>query len=482
MVRFAHMADIHLGAFREPRLRKANLEAFLNALDICLEENVDFILICGDLFHTSLPDMGVVERAAGKLRQVIDSGMPVYVIYGSHDFSAAERSMVDVLHSAGVFIKVARASVSEEGGVRLEATVDKKTGTIIAGLSGRKLGLDKSYYEKLEVGDTLDGPGPKIFAFHAAITELKPKQLAQMDEEMPVSLLPKGFDYYAGGHVHDRIQAQMPGWGTVAYPGPLFGDGYRDLEGGEPKGFFIVGLEKGKPPELAFREVPARKTSVIEVDADGRSPEEVNTDLGKMADDAHVDGAIVLVKVKGELATGKASDVDTEGLRKALAQNEAFVVYVNRGGLSTRERAMVKVECGSRTEIETKLLSELLAGQPSKRIELTGEEGLRRALALLRALREEQKGMTRADYEAAAVQAAEGILFGESSGADTAAAGDAALKGSDGPVRKDAGALPGSAPAPDKDGKGTGIKRKKGRKEKPSAEIDAGRGRQQRLE
>jgi hypothetical protein len=413
MVRFAHMADVHLGAFREPRLREANLDAFLKALDICLAEKLDFILICGDLFHTSLPDMGVVEQAAGKLRQVIDAGMPVYVIYGSHDFSAAERSMVDVLHSAGVFVKVARASVSEEGAVKLEGTVDERTGTVIAGLSGRKLGLDKSYYEKLEVGDALDGAGPKIFSFHAALTELKPKELAQMQEAMPVSLLPKGFDYYAGGHVHERIQAEMPGWGTVAYPGPLFGDGYRDLESGEPRGFFMVTLEKGKGPELSFREIPTRKTRVIEVDADGRAPEDVNTDLKKLAEAAQVDDAIVLVKVRGELSTGKASDVDTEGMRKTLAQADAFVVYVNRGGLSTKERAKVRVEGEEgRANIELKLLREMLAGHSSKMSELKGDEGLCRARELLRALKEERGG-TKTDHDAGTVRIAEAILFGK---------------------------------------------------------------------
>jgi exonuclease SbcD len=412
MVRFAHMADVHLGAFREPRLRQANLDAFLNALDICLAEKVDFILICGDLFHTSLPDMGVVEQAAGKLRQVIDAGMPVYVIYGSHDFSAAERSMVDVLHSAGVFVKVARASVSEEGAVRLETTVDERTGTIIAGISGRKLGLDKSYYEKLEAGNALEWAGARIFAFHAAITELKPKELAQMQEAMPVSLLPKGFDYYAGGHVHDRIQAELPGWGTVAYPGPLFGDGYRDLESGEPRGFYIVNVEKGKAPALSFREVPTRKTRVIEVDADGRAPEDVNADLKKKAEEAQVDEAIVLVKVKGELSTGKASDVDTEGLRKKLAQADAFVVYVNRGGLSTKERAMVRVESEEgRAEIEIKLLRENLANHSSKIKELKGEEGLLRARRLLQAMREEQKGGTNEDYDAGILRMTETILM-----------------------------------------------------------------------
>jgi len=471
MVRFAHMADVHLGAFREPRLRQANLDAFLNALDICLGEKLDFILICGDLFHTSLPDMGVVERAAGKLRQVIDSGMPVYVIYGSHDFSAAERSMIDVLHSAGVFVKVAKASVGEEGGVKLEATVDERTGTVIAGLSGRKLGLDKSYYEKLEAGNALEGTGPKIFAFHAALTELKPKQLAQMQEAMPVSLLPKGFDYYAGGHVHERMQAQMPGWGKVAYPGPLFGDGYRDLEGGEPRGFFIVGLVKGKAPELEFREVPSRKTKVIEVDADGRSPEDVNSDLKKRAEDAQVDEAIVLVKVKGELSTGKASDVDTEGLRKALAQNDAFVVYVNRGGLSTKERAIVKVEGDNRSEIESKLLMELLAGQPSKRSELKGEEGIRRALALLRLLRDEQKGGTRADYELAVVQATESILFGGGDEAGSIPGEGETVQTAPDPVLDTGAPQTQQTASPGKEGK-----------RKKKSETTGARGKQQMLE
>jgi DNA repair exonuclease SbcCD nuclease subunit len=465
------MADIHLGAFREPRLREANLDAFLNALDICLAEKVDFILICGDLFHTSLPDMGVVERAAGKLRQVIDAGMPVYVIYGSHDFSAAERSMVDVLHSAGVFVKVARASVSEEGTVRLEGTVDERTGTVIAGLSGRKLGLDKSYYDKLDVGAALQGAGPRIFAFHAAITELKPKELARMQDAMPVSLLPKGFDYYAGGHVHARMQAEMPGWGTVAYPGPLFGDGYRDLEDGEPRGFFIVRLETGKPPGLSFREVPARKTKVIDVDADGRAPEDVNADLKKKAEAAGVGEAIVLVKVAGELSTGKASDVDTEGLRKTLAQNDAFVVYVNRGGLSTKERANVRIDGDSRSEIESKLLKELLAGQPSNVPELKDGEGLRRAQALLGALREEQKGGTRADYERAVIRATEGILFGGWKGAENIPA--------EGEAVQEAGDMVSEGGAPQTEATASA---KKEAKQKRNAEKKNARGKQQRLE
>ena len=444
MVRFAHMADVHLGAFREPRLREANLEAFLKALDICADEHVDFVLICGDLFHTSLPDMGVVERATARLRQLVDAGIPVYIIYGSHDFSAAERSIVDVLHSAGVFDKVSRASVGDDGAVVLEGTVDERTGTVLAGMSGRKLGLDRSYYEKLDASQVVGRPGLRVFAFHGAITELKPKELAQMAEMMPASLLPKGFDYYAGGHVHERMNAEIPGWGPIVYPGPLFGDGYRDLESPDPRGFYIVTLREGKAPEAEFRKLPARRTRVIAIDADDRAPEDVNRELKTKVEAAGAEDAIVLVKVRGELSTGKASEVDTEVVRRQLAQDGAFSVLVNRGGLSTKERALIRVEGEEgRAQIETKLLRENLANHPSKMEGILGEAGLLRARRLLVELSQDQKAGTKADHEAEMVALTERVLFGEP--ADEATAGMAAEEAhaepeEDARVPEDAGA------------------------------------------
>ena len=109
---FAHFADVHLGAYAK-ELRELNLQAFLKALDACIAKRVDFILIAGDLFHINVPDLAVVERAAAKLLEVKEAGIPVYVWYGSHDYSPTEKSIIDVLASSGLFVKVARAG---EGG------------------------------------------------------------------------------------------------------------------------------------------------------------------------------------------------------------------------------------------------------------------------------------------------------------------------------------------------------------------------------
>jgi len=61
MYKFAHIADCHLGANREPVLQKLELAAFKNTFDKCVEKKVDFIIISGDLFHVNIPDMGVVN-------------------------------------------------------------------------------------------------------------------------------------------------------------------------------------------------------------------------------------------------------------------------------------------------------------------------------------------------------------------------------------------------------------------------------------
>ncbi|GAI75663.1 unnamed protein product, partial [marine sediment metagenome] len=39
-MRFAHIADCHLGGWRQPELQQLNLESFKKAIEICIEEKV----------------------------------------------------------------------------------------------------------------------------------------------------------------------------------------------------------------------------------------------------------------------------------------------------------------------------------------------------------------------------------------------------------------------------------------------------------
>ena len=145
MHKFAHITDCHLGSWRNHNLRELNVQAFEKAIDVCVEEKVDFIIITGDFFDVNVPQLAPVKRAVDILKKALDAGIMIYMIYGSHDFNIVNVSMIDILHSASLFIKPTDF-VLHEGRIKLKFFVDPKTGAKITGISGRKMGLDKEVY------------------------------------------------------------------------------------------------------------------------------------------------------------------------------------------------------------------------------------------------------------------------------------------------------------------------------------------------
>jgi DNA repair exonuclease SbcCD nuclease subunit len=94
-IKFAHMADVHLGSWNNhPDLREMPLIAFSSAIDACINEKVDFILIAGDLFDTSLPSLDILKDAVMKLKDCADYGITVYIVPGSHDYSPSGKTML----------------------------------------------------------------------------------------------------------------------------------------------------------------------------------------------------------------------------------------------------------------------------------------------------------------------------------------------------------------------------------------------------
>src|ERR1700686_5853712 len=148
MSKFAHMSDIHLGAHREPALRELERKCFAEAMDRCVREAVDFVLISGDLFDVGIPELGVVNDAVKKMRELRDAKIPVYAIYGSHDYTPTGTSIIDVLHTAGILTNLMRTSM-EDGRLRLKFLTDPETGAKLTGIAARKMGLESKTYEML---------------------------------------------------------------------------------------------------------------------------------------------------------------------------------------------------------------------------------------------------------------------------------------------------------------------------------------------
>ncbi len=382
-MKFAHIADSHLGAFsKNPTLKELNMRAFEMAIKKSVEEGVDFIIIAGDLFHNPLPDMDTVHHAVRILNYAKERGIRTYAVYGSHDFSAGTTSLLDVLAEAGVFIKATRYEIRGEK-IRLLPVVDERTGVKIVGVPGLTASMEVRYFKEnvidLDYLERLDGQ--KIFVFHTTIAELKPAYISDKNV-VPISKFPKGFDYYAGGHLHEKIESNING-SPVIYPGALFGSNYSDLDilSGKERGFYIV--DNFKPRFVPINVCEFEKKII---DATGKSAKNVENELLSFASQSH-EGKVVILKVRGVLRSGRVADINFRKVREKI-MNTAIEVLLNTYSLSTEERKTVRVPGSTPEEIEDRIFGEISI------------YGLEFTKNLFHVLREEKKeGENRRDYE-----------------------------------------------------------------------------------
>jgi exonuclease SbcD len=354
-MRFAHLADVHLGAWREPKLRELTCASFTLAIDTALHEHVDFVILAGDLFNTAVPAIDHLRLAVKKFKELHTHGIPVYIIAGSHDFTPAGKTMIDVLEEAGLVTNVMRGHVDEAGILKLSFVTDKKTGVKLCGLIGKKGMLDKYYYEKLDTIALEKESGQKIFVFHTALEELRPDDLQDMDAA-PLSLLPRNFTYYAGGHVHIVRHGIFSDHKNVIYPGPTFPANFSELEK-LGCGSMVIYDDHGYDCHISkshisddrlsdnhltndpVRLIPlhVKETKNIFIDANGKTPEEIFLEI-KKASIGHAD-VLMIVRIQGTLVSGQPSDV---GIREILNFfPQAYTVLVNKNKLAS-ERVLVK--------------------------------------------------------------------------------------------------------------------------------------------
>ena len=386
-MKFAHLSDVHLGFQKHESLQKIEQQVFEKILDQCISLKVDFILIPGDLFHVNIPEMRVQKFAFAKFRQVHDAGIPIYVVYGSHDFSPVSNSVIDLLTEVGYITKVTQAKSHDDGQISLKCLVDPKTRVKITGLSGLKVGQDREWYEKLDRDSLEAETGFKIFLFHGGISDMKTD--SGMDgDQMPLSLLPKGFSYYAGGHMHKFNHQSFDGYSNVVYPGTPFAGYHADLEdnaNGQKRGFVLVEFED-EVESVDFVEIENTEYEVIEVDANNRKAESVNQELSEKTAEINVENKVVIIKIQGELMSGKTADVDVSIVRDNLNAKEAIVVKINKNQLTSKEYSITEAKGSNKEEIETNVFSENIGQLKFDYPELLEESGIKLATKLLREL------------------------------------------------------------------------------------------------
>ncbi|MCH2405812.1 MAG: metallophosphoesterase, partial [Nitrosopumilus sp.] len=170
MFKFAHMADIHIGAHKDKRLIDLEIESFNESIDICIKEGVKFIIIAGDFFHEPVPELEQVRKIIKKLIGLSELNIPVYVVYGSHDKWGSGETIIELLEAAKLIIKIYNPKTVDRK-IRLEMHQDKETGVKLAGIPGKRGGLEIHIFERLDREHLENQDGLKIFVFHSGIEE-----------------------------------------------------------------------------------------------------------------------------------------------------------------------------------------------------------------------------------------------------------------------------------------------------------------------
>ena len=293
---FVHVSDTHLGAsnFKLREREKDFLNAFRQVVDYSISEKVDFVIHSGDLFDKGKPGNNVLLFVINQLKKLKRARIPFVIIPGSHDMSV-DGTFITVLERVGLLRNAGRPDNFVSEGDYFLMKGEEVGDAVIYGLPGRRDNISTAY----EIIRPVASSKFRIFMFHHIITDVKD---AEQFADIPISLLPKGMDYYAGGHWHEHAEFIYCGK-PVIYPGSTeYGD-VDAMEKHMPRGFIHV---REKP---VFIKLVSREVIVKSVDCNGLNPVEATSKCVGLIPKSSK--GIIILKLYGILKSGKRNDIDS---------------------------------------------------------------------------------------------------------------------------------------------------------------------------
>lgn len=326
MVRFAHIADVHLGGWKQQPMQDLNFESFKAAIEICLNSKLEFVLFSGDLFDSAYPSIEILKETFAQFKKLKDAGIPCFIIAGSHDYSVSGKTFLDVLEKAG-FCKNVYLPEERENMIVLNPVVFGSVA--IYGYPGKKSGLEVQDLKNVRFNDA---PGLyKIFMLHTTIDDVAgniPIETVNPDR------LPKA-DYYAMGHIHVFYNEK-----GFVYPGPLFPNNFKELEDLKQGTFVIVDAEpspqgKGLSTKVQRVKLPTKQIEhlVIEVEDALTGTEKIIYELNKR----DIKDKVILLRIYGELRRGKTSDIKFAQIEDFVKTKGAYFLLRNTHDLLSQE-------------------------------------------------------------------------------------------------------------------------------------------------
>lgn len=231
--RFVHAADLHLGSQfsgvgeLDPDLRtravNSSMKALENLVEYCLESQVDFVLLAGDVFDSPAPYLRVQKHFVGQVEKLRTAGIEVFMVTGNHDANVFDSFVLPLPDNLHVFSSSQVECISRSyRGQSVTITGISYPQALVEDLS--------PLFPRPQQG------GINIALLHCDIGGQDPgySPVALADLEA------LGYHYWAIGHVHSQKQWQSSC--LIQYPGIL--QGRHRAESGS-KGFYVITADHG---------------------------------------------------------------------------------------------------------------------------------------------------------------------------------------------------------------------------------------------
>ncbi|AQW21927.1 DNA repair exonuclease [Lentilactobacillus curieae] len=278
-MKFIHAADVHLDSPFSGLLQKGNLpntlataitkstfSSFKKIVNDAIEESVDFVILAGDLFDRNDRSIAADAFINDQFNQLKDHQIPVYLIFGNHDFFNFDNDHLDYPENVHVF----KNDVSTE-----TLTLNDGKTVVLSGFSFKTQWIHDSYADKFPAKSGTDWA---IGIMHGSADSVDspeanyaPFSISQLEN--------KNYDYWALGHIHKRQSLNADK--TINYAGNTQG---RSINEAGDKGYLLVSEQNGKLiPE--FKKTAVIDWKLVTMPVDELKPAElVDRVLAKLAD------------------------------------------------------------------------------------------------------------------------------------------------------------------------------------------------------
>jgi DNA repair exonuclease SbcCD nuclease subunit len=374
MARFLHLADIHLGFDRYDSKERTQdfFFAFQDVLEkYAIEEQVDFVLIAGDLFEHRSIQPATLNQAQICLQLLREADIPVLAIEGNHDNRpyGTKTSWLRYLADWDLVILLEPGNVAV-GEPFYQPWDGKRGGYIDLDCGVRVLG--SNWYgatavkaiEQVAMGiqALLPGPAHTILLFHHGLEG----QIARYSGALRYSeLLPlkqAGVDYLALGHIHKHYAVE--GW--VFNPGSLEANSIEESR--YERGAYLVTIDPAGIRAALKQDYYQRSIVQLRLTLRGsESLEDVEEGAIAQVQQAIKSGKfnpesapIVELRIDGQVGFDRL-DLDTRRLQQELQQLSGALIFLLKYEVDAVAYASPLAEDASRIQIEQEVFTDLLA-------------------------------------------------------------------------------------------------------------------------